>query len=560
MTTHRRSQADLSPRPARAVGALLPVLDAPPPAAIAARPGAQPEEALQEYATDGRLLPAFHVWTLGCQMNASDSEEMAGALLAAGCSEAPTLEEARLIVINSCSIREAAEQKVIGRMGLLAGLKAADPSLRVVLTGCSVRADNEAILARRYPAVDLFLRPDEEAELVARLGLAGPTTPGELSGPEFQRVGRSVAAVADRLPSLRAAAVETGRIARLGGTRAWLPIVYGCDKTCTYCIVPFARGPERSRAFDDVVSEAARLAAAGYRQVTLLGQNVNSWGHDLPSDPRFRDVAGQRQLGRAQDRDGRPDIAALLRAIDAIRDESGRPRIDRLRFVTSHPWDLTERLIAAMADCPSVCEHLHLPVQSGSDEILHRMGRQYDVAAYLDLVARLRAALPGISLTTDVIVGFCGETEAQFEATLDLLRAVRFDQVFAAAYSPRPGTPAARLPDDVPAAEKRRRLNVLLALQEDIGRELNEAWLGRRTEVLVEEARRPRPHDHGHGASDEVSHSPERGPRLVGRNREHKLVHFDGPASLVGQLVDVEVTRVGPYALAGRAVGEDGHA
>jgi tRNA-2-methylthio-N6-dimethylallyladenosine synthase len=228
--------------------------------------------------------------------------------------------------------------------------------------------------------------------------------------------------------------------------------------------------------------------------------------------------------------------------------------------VTSHPWDLTERLIAAMADCPSVCEHLHLPVQSGSDEILRRMGRQYDVPAYLDLVTRLRAAVPGISLTTDVIVGFCGETEAQFGATLDLLGAVRFDQVFAAAYSPRPGTPAARLPDDVPAAEKRRRLNVLLALQEDIGRELNGAWLGRRTEVLVEEARKHRPHDHGHRDGDEAYQSPERSPRLVGRNRQHKLVHFDGPASLVGQLVDVEVTRAGPYALVGRAVGEGGHA
>ncbi len=378
MTTPRRGEMDLHPRSASSGGLSLPVLDTPPPFAAAPRQGAQPAAALQEYATDGRLLPAFHIWTLGCQMNASDSEEMAGALLAVGCPEASTLEEARLIVINSCSIREAAEQKIIGRMGLLARLKAADPSLRVVLTGCSVRADNEAILARRYPAVDHFLRPDEEADLVARLGLGGPTTPGALTGPGFQRVGRSVAAVADRLPSTRAAAVETGRIARSGGTRAWLPIVYGCDKTCTYCIVPFARGPERSRPFDDIVAEAMTLAASGCRQVTLLGQNVNSWGHDLPPDPRFEDVAGQRQLGRAQARDGRPDIAALLRAIDGIRDQHGRPVVDRLRFVTSHPWDLTERLIAAMAECPSVCEHLHLPVQSGSDEILHRMGRQYE--------------------------------------------------------------------------------------------------------------------------------------------------------------------------------------
>ncbi|HKZ92672.1 MAG TPA: MiaB/RimO family radical SAM methylthiotransferase, partial [Candidatus Limnocylindrales bacterium] len=470
----------------------LPVLALAPKPIEAARPGVRPAAALAEFATEDVVQPSFHVWTLGCQMNASDSEEMAGALLAAGCAEAPSLEQADLIVINTCSIREAAEQKVIGRMGVLHGLKDSNPRLRVVLTGCSVRADNEGVLQRRYPAVDLFLRPDEEPELTARLGLLGPTAPGALAGPRasvelavpaFQRVGRSVAAVADRLPGSRAAAVEEGHIARGRGVRAWLPIIYGCDKTCTYCIVPFARGPERSRPFDDILAEAASLAADGCREITLLGQNVNSWGHDLPPDPRFADVTGQRALGRRQARDGRPDIAALLRAIDGLRDEGGSPRVPRLRFVTSHPWDLTERLIAAMAECPSVCEHLHLPVQSGDDDVLRRMGRQYSVAAYLDLVGRLRAAVPGISLTTDVIVGFCNETEAQFGATLALLAEVRFDQVFAAAYSPRPGTPAMRLADDVPAGEKRRRLNVLLDLQESIGRELNAAWLGRRAEV-----------------------------------------------------------------------------
>jgi tRNA-2-methylthio-N6-dimethylallyladenosine synthase len=542
----------------------LPVLPAAAPVPVEPRPAARPDEALAEYAIEGRLLPRFHVWTLGCQMNASDAEEMAGALLAAGCPEAGGLEDADLIVINSCSIRETAEQKIIGRMGMLAQRKAANPALRVVLTGCSVRADNEGILQRRYPAVDLFLRPDEEPELTARLGLSGPTTPSELAAPSFQRVGRSLAATADRLPATRADAVAGGRIARTRGARAWLPIIYGCDKTCTYCIVPFARGPERSRPFDDILAEARALAARGAREVTLLGQNVNSWGHDLPPDPRFATIAAERQLGRRQARQGRPDVAALLRAIDAVRGADGSPLIPRLRFVTSHPWDLTERLVAAIAECPSVCEHLHLPVQSGSDEVLHRMGRQYDVTNYRALVDRLRAAVPGISLTTDVIVGFCGETEAQFEATLALLHEVRFDQVFAAAYSPRPGTPAMQLADDVPAAEKRRRLNVLLDLQEGIGRERNEAWLGRRTEVLVEEAREARLHDHGvpsgTAAAGSVAESTARQPdgdgsgirRLVGRNREHKLVHFDGPADLVDRLVTVVVDRAGPYALTGR--------
>jgi tRNA-2-methylthio-N6-dimethylallyladenosine synthase len=519
-----------------------------------------------EFALEEIVQPSFHVWTVGCQMNVSDSEEMAGALLAAGCPEARSLEEADLVVINTCSIREAAEQKVIGRMGVLGRLKAANPRLRVVLTGCSVRADNEAGLQRRYPAVDLFLRPDEEPELASRLGLAALTSPGELTGSGsllagpgpggsvFSRVGRSIAVSADRLPASRAAAVEEGRIARGRGARGWLPIIYGCDKTCTYCIVPFARGPERSRPFDDILAEASVLAASGCREITLLGQNVNSWGHDLPADPRFADVVGQRSMGRRQVRDGRPDFAALLRAIDGLRDAGGAPRVSRLRFVTSHPWDLTERLVAAIAECPSVCEHLHLPVQSGDDEVLRRMGRQYDREGYLRLVRQLREAVPGISLTTDVIVGFCGESESQFEATLGLLREVRFDQVFAAAYSPRPGTPAMRLADDVPADQKRRRLNTLLALQEGIGRELNEAWLGRRTEVLIEEARAPRSHDHEDGEAIGT------GPRLVGRNREHKLVHLDGPATLVGSLLDVRIERAGPYALAGRIIGGVRHA
>lgn len=540
--------------PTRSERAALPVLDTPPPVARVPRIADRPDAALDEFSTDDVVLPNFHVWTLGCQMNMSDSEEMAGALLAAGCSEAATLEEASLIVINSCSIREAAEQKVIGRMGVLARLKEADPSLRVVLTGCSVRADNEASLASRYPAVDLFLRPDEEPELTARLGLAGLTAPGQLGAPGFERVGRSIAAVADRLPGTRAAAVEEGRVARERGVRAWVPIIYGCDKTCTYCIVPFARGPERSRPFDDVVAEVEAMAGSGYREITLLGQNVNSYGHDLASDPRFADLSSQRELGRKQTREGRPDIAALLWAIDAIRDADGAPAISRVRFVTSHPWDLTDRLVAAMAGCDSVCEHLHLPVQSGHDEVLRRMGRQYSIEAYLELVARLRAAVPGISLTTDIIVGFCGETEAQFQATLELLRTVRYDQVFAAAYSPRPGTPATRLDDDVPAADKKRRLNELLAVQESIGLDLNQAWLGRCTQVLVDEARPPRGHEHDEAAGGTT------GPRLVGRNREHRLVHLDGPADLVGRFVEVEIDRAGPYALAGHRIEVPRHA
>ncbi|HEX7472792.1 MAG TPA: MiaB/RimO family radical SAM methylthiotransferase, partial [Candidatus Limnocylindrales bacterium] len=475
----------------------LPVLDVVPPRPTA-RPGgpvALADARVEEFRPEALTLPSFAIWTLGCQMNRSDSEEMAGRLLAAGCAEAPSFETADLVVINTCAIREAAEQKVIGRQGQLARLKAANPGLRVVLTGCAVRERDRAGLARRFPAVDLFLRPDEEPELVDRLGLASAQGPIGASGATTI-VGRTLVGAADRLPTTRAAAVGEGTIRRSSPTSAWLPIVYGCDKTCTYCIVPFSRGPERSRPFDEVVAEARALAVAGYREVTLLGQNVNSFGHDLPAESRFAHIATERRTGRRLDLQARPDLAELIRVIDGLRTADGRAAIPRLRFVTSHPWDLSDRLVAALAECPSVCQHLHLPVQSGDDAVLHRMGRQYTIEHYRERLAAVLAAVPGIAISTDVIVGFCGESEAQFEATLELLRATAYDQVFAAAFSPRPGTPAAQLPDDVPAGEKRRRLNTLLDLQEGIGLERNRTFVGRTVEVLVDAIVPPRSHDH----------------------------------------------------------------
>ena len=435
----------------------------------------------------------------------------------------PELDEADLIVINTCAIREAAEQKVIGRQGHLGRLKAANPSLRIVMTGCSVREPDRGGLKKRYPAVDLFLRPDEEPELVDRLGLASAQAPVGIVGATTT-VGRSVVGVADHLAATRSQAVATGAVARGSATSAWLPIIYGCDKTCTYCIVPFSRGPERSRPFDEIVDEARSLAAAGYREVTLLGQNVNSYGHDLAPDPRFAHVDAERWAGRRLDLHGRPDLAELIRVIDGIRTADGKPAIERLRFVTSHPWDLSDRLIAAMADCPSVCEHLHLPVQSGDDAVLRRMGRQYTIEHYLERLARIRDAVPGIAISTDVIVGFCGETEAQFQATLRLLETVRYDVVFAAAYSERPGTPATHLADDVPADVKRRRLNELLALQEGIGLARNETWLGREVDVLVDTVATPRSHDH------DAEPSIPSGASVSGRSRQNKLVHLAGRA------------------------------
>ena len=375
----------------------LPVLDMLVPAETAAAPrvpAVPADERLAEYLPDARALPRFHLWTLGCQMNRSDSEEMAGRLLTAGCEEAESLETADLVVINTCAIREGAEQKVIGRMGELARLKAARPGMRVVLTGCSVREPDRAGLRRRYPAVDLFLRPDEEPELVDRLGLASAQAPIGAIGATTT-VGRTVVGVADHLAVTRARAVGEGSVARGSAIAAWLPIIYGCDKTCTYCIVPFSRGPERSRPFDEILDEARALAASGYREITLLGQNVNSYGHDLAPEARFGHIDVARWAGRRLDLAGRPDLAELIRAIDALRTADGRPAIGRLRFVTSHPWDLSDRLIAALAECDSVCEHLHLPVQSGSDAVLPRMGRQYTIEHYQERLARISSARSG---------------------------------------------------------------------------------------------------------------------------------------------------------------------
>ena len=549
----------------RQAGRALPVLDSPPRARTAGtEPVAVTDARLAEFRPESRALPAFHLWTLGCQMNRSDSEEMAGRLLAAGCAESPAMETADLIVINTCAIREAAEAKVVGRQGALAKLKAANPSLRVVMTGCAVREMDRQRLSRRFPAVDLFLRPDEEPELVDRLGLTSAQGPVGLLPPSgaigaTTVVGRTVVGVADRLGATRAAAVAGGAVRRSSAVSAWLPIIYGCDKTCTYCIVPFTRGPERSRPFDEVVAEARALAAGGYREVTLLGQNVNSYGHDLEPEPRFGHVRTERWAGRRLDLGSRPDLAELIRAIDGLRTADGRPAIPRLRFITSHPWDLSDRLIKAMADCPSVCEALHLPVQSGDDAVLRRMGRQYSIEHYLERLARIRQAVPDVAISTDVIVGFCGETESQFESTLSLLERVGYDQVFAAAYSERPGTPATRLADDVPADVKRRRLNQLLALQEPIGLARNRAWLGREVEVLVDAIVPPRSHGHGADGPDDpalrlapaVAGEGSQVVNLSGRSRQNKLVHLRGPASWLGRFVTVRLEHAGPYSLRG---------
>jgi tRNA-2-methylthio-N6-dimethylallyladenosine synthase len=549
----------MTPRPEGMLAPLATTVIGPGPAAL--RPAVDPGVA--EFRPEIHGMPTFHIWTLGCQMNQSDSEEMAGQLLSAGCERAPSLETADLVVINTCAVREHAEAKVIGRQGLLADLKRSRPAMRVVLTGCGVRESERAGLPHRFPAVDMFLRPDEEPELALRLGLVSAQAPIGLRTVDTAATtivsGRPVSA-ADRLAPNRVTALAEGRVARSSAISAWLPIVYGCDKTCTYCIVPFSRGPERSRPFDDVVAEARQIAAAGYQELSLLGQNVNSYGHDLPVEERFAHIETERSAGRRLDLRAHPDLAELLCAIDGLRGDGGGPAIPRLRFITSHPWDLSDRLIDAMAGCESVCEHLHLPIQSGSDAMLQRMGRQYSVAHYRERLERIREAVPGIAVSTDVIVGFCGETDSEFQATLRVLEEIRYDTVFAAAYSPRPGTPALRMADDVPPDVKRGRLNELLAVQEKIGLELNRSWQGREVEVLVE---RVTPVRRRNAAEDEDGDDPtlhvpslygaagEGSVALAGRTRHNKLVHLSGDPSLVGRPVKVRIEHTGPFALRG---------
>lgn len=430
----------------------------------------------------------YYLWTIGCQMNMADSRRAAEELEKLGFRKARQPEAADLVVLNTCVVRQSAEDKVLGRLTSLAGLKRRRPDMTLALMGCFVHEIPS--LQHHYPWVDAFILPSDVQALVdlARQKADGRT-------PESRRP-------------------DPGRVPVSVG----VPISFGCDHLCTYCIVRLRRGRESSRPVDEIVAEVRDLAARGVREVTLLGQNVDSYGHDL-------DDGG---LGRP------PDLADLLEAVHAV---SG---LARIRFLTSHPADMTQRLVETAARLPLVCEHMELPVQAGDDAVLRRMGRGYTVAEYRDLVARIRAAMPGVGLATDVIVGFPGETAGQFEATYRLLEEIRFDMVHVAAYSPRPGTPSARLADDVPAREKDRRRKAVDDLQERIVGEINAGLVGQTVEVLVEERHRG---------------------KWRGRTRTNKLVFFDvGQQDRAGQLVPVRITQAGAWSMQAEPVDGEGGA
>ena len=426
----------------------------------------------------------FHIWTIGCQMNEADSSKIATLLHEAGYRSTEREDEADIVVLNSCVVRQAAEDKVAGKLNSLVRLKRERPDVSVVLTGCMVTSQ-QAALTKRFPHVDLFFDPSDFAKL-------------EQVAPELAELDDDLG----QLPHY-----YLPEAADQAGVTAFVPIIYGCNFLCSYCIVPYRRGKERSRPLDEIVREVEAVVARGAREVTLLGQTVNAYGHDLPE---------------------KPGLASLLRAVDRV------PGLERLRFLTSHPKYMSDDIIETMAELPTVCEHMNLPVQAGDNEVLRRMRRTYSREYWADRIALTRERMPGATIATDIIVGFPGESDAQFQQTHDLLEEVACDKVHLAMYSPRPGTLSARWDDDIPHDEKWRRHRALEQLQERLLTAKQAARLGTVEEVLVE--------------------GKAKG-RWTGRSRGNTLVHFDDDRDVLGKLVDVRVTQTSPWFLIGEPVG-----
>jgi len=437
--------------------------------------------------TDEKKMPSYHIWTVGCQMNEADSAKLAAGLHRLGWTETARPEEADLVVLNTCSVRQKAEDRAVSKLGLLRRLKAQrDGTLKIAVMGCMVGLRSEH-LQKRFPFVDVFARPQAFADVLATImpeadlgGEFWPTTFPQPAGPT-----------------------------------AYVPVIHGCNKFCTFCVVPYRRGRERSRPIAEVAHEVAVLAERGVREVTLLGQTVEAYGHDLPE---------------------RPSLAHLFHAIHDT------PGLERIRFLTSYPMDMTDDIIRAVGELPKVCEYFNIPVQSGDDAVLARMRRGHTLSEYLSVVEKIRHWVPGAAISTDVIVGFCGETEEQFRHTYDLLAELRFDKVHVAAYSPRPGTIAWRtMPDDVPQAVKMERLHAIEELQERIAAQINAGLVGSVQEVLSEGEK---------GGADRLA-DPR--PKLNGRTRTNKIVHFSGQDQ-AGDTVRILIEKSSAWSLQGQGV------
>ena len=434
--------------------------------------------------------PLAFVHSYGCQQNVNDGERIKGVLVDIGYGLCDKPEDADLILFNTCAVREHAEQRVFGNVGALKGLKEKKRGLMIGLCGCMANQKHVVEKLRKsYPYVDLVF------------GVDGIDTLPQLIAQKLQKHKRVLME-----PAQRPVIVENIPIRRESEFRAWLPIMYGCDNFCTYCIVPYVRGRERSRHPEEIVQEARELVAAGYKDITLLGQNVDSYGRDLDEDVDFAD---------------------LIRRINAI------PGDFVIRFMSSHPKDATEKLFRAMAECEKCAHQMHLPVQSGNDRVLHAMNRGYTREKYLAQVALARQYMPDLVLTTDIIVGFPGETDEEFQDTLSLVETVRYDAMFTFIYSPRVGTPAAKMPDPYTRAQKQVRFDALVASANAISEQKHRAYEGSVQRVLV---------DGADGRGDYP---------LTARTKGGRLVHMRGDEALVGQFVDVKITGSNTWALYG---------
>ena len=440
-------------------------------------------------------------------MNEHDAERIAGLLEESGLARVGEPEEADILVYNTCSIREKADNRLAGHLSLATRLKREDPGRLVVVAGCLAQSRREAFFAD-FPCVDVLVGPQSLHQLPALI-------------EERLDTGDRATAFAETTTRWSADLPRS----RVSGPGAWVQVVAGCSNFCSYCIVPYVRGPEASRPVEAIMREVADLAAAGVRQVTFLGQNVNAYG----KEPGF---AGDRGAGES-DGAGDQGFAGDDGFVRLLRRACSVPGVERVRFMTSHPKDMSEELIDVLAEQNQVCEHLHLPAQSGSDRVLSAMRRGYDRAGYLALVRRLRDVVPGLALTTDLIVGFPGETEDDFAATLSLVEECRFDGAFTFVYSPRRDTEAARLPGRVDDAVAQERMHRLVAVVQRIAHEQNQALVGQTVEVMVERPSRQHPGE------------------VMGRTRGHKPVNFSS-AARPGDLVTVELLEATSTSFRGR--------
>ena len=431
----------------------------------------------------------YYLRTFGCQMNEHDSERMAGMLEAEGYSRTDTPDDAAVVLFNTCCIRENADMKLYGNLGHMKTLKESRPGLKIVVGGCLAQKDREGI-QKRAPYVDVVLGTHNLASLPRLLRESD-------AAPSFE-ILEQTEVYPSALPARRSSTWH-----------AWVSISIGCNNACTFCIVPAVRGVEVSRRVGDIVHEVEGLVRDGVVEVTLLGQNVNSYGRDL---------------------DGTPLFSKLLYALDEIEG------LERIRFTSPHPKDFRIDSATAMADCPSVCEHIHLPLQSGSARVLKLMKRAYSREKYLEKVAMVRAAIPDVAITTDIIVGFPGETEEDFQETMSLVEEVRFDDAYTFQYSARPGTEAVALPGHLPKGVVQERFERLAALQNTIQRERNERMVGRTVELLVEGTSRKDP------------------TRLTGRTRTNKIVHFPDDGAEAGSFRTVTITKAATRHLEGDLV------